>query len=193
VSRTVCRVIVLLNWLRRELSNMSSPNSRYSLLQHRADAFCQTFMNLKDNPVEQILNEHFTRNGPKITEHGPSWANKRLPFLGRTFEGRDQCIEYFKLLSDVLEFIPHKDSFPQREKFVVDDKAYGDGSDRQNRGQVSVAGRGTFKAIKTGQQWNEYFIYRLSGFDEYGKIGHWEIWADPLSAWMAAGGDLNNV
>ena len=30
-------------------------------------------------------------------------------------------------------------------------------------------------------------LYRLSDFDEQRRIGHWEIWADPLSAWEAVG------
>lgn len=37
------------------------------------------------------------------------------------------------------------------------------------------------------KSWEEDFVYRLSGFDEEGRIGHWEIWADPLSAWDAVG------
>ena len=44
-----------------------------------------------------------------------------------------------------------------------------------------------FASVNTGRSWEEDFIYRLSGFDAQGKIGHWEIWADPLSAWQAVG------
>ena len=40
---------------------------------------------------------------------------------------------------------------------------------------------------EAGKEWDEEFIYRFSGFDEEGKIGWWEIWADPLSAWVAVG------
>ena len=48
-----------------------------------------------------------------------------------------------------------------------------------------------FESVSTGKSWEEDFVYRLSEFDEQGKIGHWEIWADPLSAWDAvAGGQL---
>lgn len=54
---------------------------------------------------------------------------------------------------------------------------------------VSVKGKATFKSIETGKAWEEEFIYRLSEFDEDGKIGHWGIWADPLSAWIAVGGE----
>jgi hypothetical protein len=55
------------------------------------------------------------------------------------------------------------------------------------RGAVSVVAHGIFESVKTGKKWEEDFIYRLSGFDEEGKIGCWEIWADPLSAWDAVG------
>ena len=57
------------------------------------------------------------------------------------------------------------------------------------KGVVSVVGKGTLASIKTGKMWSEKFIYRFSAFDEEGRIGHWELWADPLSAWVAVGGD----
>ncbi len=53
---------------------------------------------------------------------------------------------------------------------------------------VTVAGKGVFVARETRKEWSERFIYRFSGFDEEGRIGWWEIWADPLSAWVAVGG-----
>lgn len=54
-----------------------------------------------------------------------------------------------------------------------------------SRGVVSVEGRATFRSVQTKRSWNEQFMYRLSDFDHFGRIGHWEIWADPLSAWDA--------
>lgn len=74
------------------------------------------------------------------------------------------------------------DAFPSKEGgFIVDDEADG------GNGMVSVVGKGRFVSKKTGKGWDEKFIYRFSEFDEQGKIGHWEIWADPLSAWDAVG------
>jgi hypothetical protein len=74
------------------------------------------------------------------------------------------------------------DAFPAADGFIVDAASR----------MVSVVGKGRFVAKKTGKGWDEQFIYRFSGFDEEGKIGHWEIWADPLSAWVAVGGDDND-
>ena len=70
-----------------------------------------------------------------------------------------------------------EDTFPAAEGFIVDTAS----------NAVSVVGKATFESIKTGKKWDETFIYRLSGFDDDGRIGHWEIWADPLSAWDAVG------
>lgn len=131
--------------------------------------------------------DNFFTSSPKITEHGPQWATSRLPFLGVTFSGRAEegktspdstCDEYFDLLGKTLSFHPDKNTFPPAEEFIVDATA----------GAVSVVAKAKFGSIKTGKRWDETFIYRLSGFDEEGKIGHWEIWADPLSAWEAVGG-----
>lgn len=56
------------------------------------------------------------------------------------------------------------------------------------RGVVSVVGRGRFESVRTGRGWEEEFIWRLGGWDEEGRVGTWEVWADPLSAWVAVGG-----
>ncbi len=163
--------------------------SRYTLLRDRTHAFCNAFLDLTNNPPEKILAEHFTSDQPRITEHGP--RDDRLPFLGQTFAGYEGCLEYFSLLSKTLEFIPNENTFPGADGIVVDDRAIipGEGHVKGDlRGVTTVVGHAEFRAISPGQSWKETFIYRLSGFDEDGKIGHWEIWADPLSAWTAVGG-----
>lgn len=45
-----------------------------------------------------------------------------------------------------------------------------------------------FKSVRTGKGWEEEFVYVLSEFDDEGRIGRQELWADPLSAWVAVGG-----
>lgn len=171
--------------IQHPLDTMST--ERKKQLQDRVASFCAAFLDLPNNPPEKILSEHFTSAHPEITEHGPDWARDKLPFLGHTFTGHARCIDYFSLLSETLEFLPSEDTFPSKEGFIVDPEGVGP-VDRQHgraRGLVSVVGRARFKAVRTGRSWEERFIYRLSGFDEDGKIGHWEIWADPLSAWMS--------
>ncbi len=86
------------------------------------------------------------------------------------------------------------DAFPSISSggYVVDAEATAE-DDGESKGVVSVVGQGVFVSVKTGKEWHEKFIYRFSGFDEEGKIGHWEIWADPLSAWVAVGGEIGDV
>ncbi|KAI9866467.1 MAG: hypothetical protein M1813_001017 [Trichoglossum hirsutum] len=170
------------------------PNSRSQLLRSRAYAFCNAF--LESTPPTQILDQFFIAC-PRITEHGPAWAGDRLPFLGKTFTGRREqqfspsstCDDYFSLLGQTLVFEPSKDTFPTEEGFIVDPSTRLAGETADGGGAVSVVAHATFKSIKTGKSWKEQFIYRLSGFDQEGRIGHWEIWADPLSAWVAVGGE----
>jgi hypothetical protein len=166
--------------------------SRTQLLRSRASAFCNAF--LESFPPTQILDQFFIAC-PRITEHGPAWASDRLPFLGKTFTGRREqqlsqsstCDDYFSLLGETLVFEPSKDTFPTEEGFIVDPSTRSAGETADGGGAVSVVAHATFKSIKTGKSWKEQFIYRLSGFDQEGRIGHWEIWADPLSAWVAVG------
>lgn len=82
-------------------------------------------------------------------------------------------------MTNILDMSLPKDAFPGADGFIVDVDA----------GMVSVVGKGRFTSKKTGKGWDEQFIYRFSNFDKNGKIGHWEIWADPLSAWEAVGGE----
>ncbi|MCJ1235444.1 hypothetical protein MMC14_003412 [Varicellaria rhodocarpa] len=152
------------------------------MLRNRSYSFTQAFLNA--TPPFQILNEFFTSR-PKITEHGPQWANQRLPFLASTFYDRatdhnrkGTCDDYFTLLANTLSFHPNEHTFPPAHKFIVDATA----------GAVSVVAHARFTSVKTGKSWEEDFIYKLSEFDGDGMIGHWEIWADPLSAWDTVGG-----
>ncbi|KAF7888076.1 uncharacterized protein EAF02_002617 [Botrytis sinoallii] len=152
-------------------------------LRKEAVAFCQAFVDGISPDI--ILSSHFS-SSPRITEHGPE--NSELPFLGKTFSGRkcdssdnQTCDDYFNILSRTLQFQPSPSTFPSPQSFIVDETCELQGK----KGVVSVVGSATFKSLTTGKSWDEQFIYRLSEFDEEGKIGHWEIWADTLSAWNA--------
>jgi hypothetical protein len=164
--------------------------ARKYLLRSTASSFCQAL--LDPPPPAAIISKYFTPTNPCITEHGPEWARSRLPFLARTFTALEGCEEYFSLLSQTLTMQMKEDTFPDLHGYIVDvaatvGESQGQGDDRQPKGAVSVVGKATFASVKTGKQWHEQFIYRFSGFDEAGRIGHWEIWADPLSAWVAVG------
>ena len=175
---------------------MSSPPKEE--LRLTAIWFCRAFV--EGDPPSQILSKFFNPINPRITEHGPLTSS--LPFLGKTFSGRDSttststssnsdqtqsqsqsqtCDAYFNLLSQTLKFEPSENTFPSPESFLIDEECEINGK----KGVVSVTGNGRFRSLKTGKVWDEVFIYRLSEFDEEGRIGHWEIWADTLSAWEA--------
>ncbi|KAL6159822.1 hypothetical protein ACJQWK_05667 [Exserohilum turcicum] len=147
---------------------------RSASLRETAHSFCCAL--LSPPPPSDLLARHFGTT-PKITEHGPEWAQSRLPFLAKTFTGTRQCEDYFQMMSQVLDLSLPSDAFPGKDGFIVDAEA----------NMVSVVGKGTLTSRKTGKAWDEHFIYRFSEFDHEGRIGHWEIWADPLSAWEAVG------
>lgn len=156
---------------------------RASGIRDTAEAFCKAF--IAGSPPTETLNKYFTLDA-KILEHGPAWASERLPFLGITFQGRRSqslsnaslkktCDDYYDLLTSVLSFHPSKDTLPPKEDFMVDPQ----------QGTVTIKLRARFASNKTGKSWEEQFVYVLSEFDEDYKIGSQELWADPLSAWMA--------
>jgi hypothetical protein len=163
----------------------SSDSNKAQAMRDTAEAFCKAF--IAGSPPSETLDKHFTSDA-KILEHGPTWATTRLPFLGTTFQGRSSqkfanaelkntCDDYYALLASVLSFHPNDDTMPPKEGFMVDPE----------RGTVTIKLHAKFASVRTGKSWEEDFVYVLSGFDENYKIGSQELWADPLSAWMAVG------
>ena len=145
--------------------------------------FCRSFGAGLSGP--ECLDKFFTPS-PKITEHGPHWANERLPFLARTFVGRrhseakgttSTCDDYYHLLTSTLALVPGTVNIPSKQDVAAD----------PDHGIVTVRLQAKFKSVKTGKAWLEDFVYVLSEFDEEGKIGCQQLWADPLSAWLAVG------
>lgn len=157
---------------------------RATEIRHTASLFCHA---LHSTSLSELIKIYFNPKNPRITEHGPDWARDRLPFLSKTFSGISGCEEYFELLSQTLSMNVGDDTFPPPGSagYVVDASAVA--NEGEKPGVVSVVGKASFSSIKTGKSWEEQFIYRFSDFDDYGRIGHWEIWADPLSAWVAVG------
>lgn len=66
-----------------------------------------------------------------------------------------------------------ENTFPDSRGFVVDDETIPSDQEGEGGGVVCVVGKAKFESVKTGKAWDEQFIYRLSGFDEQGRIGHW--------------------
>ncbi|KAK4691214.1 hypothetical protein P7C71_g5738, partial [Lecanoromycetidae sp. Uapishka_2] len=164
---------------------MADHNRKADRMRDTAEAFCKAFVS--GLSPSETLDKFFTSN-PKIFEHGPSWATERLPFLGVVFQGRRTernsdasehatCDDYYDLLTSTLSFHPNDDTIPSKEKFMVDPVV----------GSVTIKLHAKFASVKTGKSWEEDFVYVLSEFDENLKIGSQELWADPLSAWMAVG------
>lgn len=157
-----------------------------------AAGFCKAFV--AGMPPSAMLAQFFS-SAPKITEHGPEFAKARLPFLATTFRGRregdtgqkgsqDTCDDYYDLLTSTLSFHPDPDTVPPEESFLVACARDADGGWQCG---VTIKLHASFSSIKTGRRWSESVVYVLSEFDEEAKIGHLEIWADPLSAWVAVG------
>jgi len=81
-----------------------------------------------------LLSKNFTPFSPKITEHGPSFAQSRLPFLGKTFTGCDECKEYFQLLGKTLQMELGEDAFPALDGYIVDVDATVESDERTRDG-----------------------------------------------------------
>lgn len=149
--------------------------NRSDLLRRKSFEFCQALLAPPENPLA-LLQQYFIPKGAKITEHGPQWSRDRLPFIAKTFKeisGADSCETYFQVLSDTLSMHMSKDTFPGPEAFLVDADAVVEGEDGSTKGAVSVVGKAKFESVETGKSWDEQFIYKLSGFDHVGRIGHW--------------------
>ena len=175
-------------------ANSGSQPDRKQQMLSRAEDFCKAF--IAGTKPSDMLDTHFSSSGT-ITEHGPSWANASLPFLAKTFRGRrasssddnaeltqeekTTCDDYFDLLGATLSLVPHEETLPPREGYVVDPDAVIRGS--EDRGVVMVRAHARLGAIETRKSWDEEFIFVFSAFGDGMKIGRMEIWADNLSAW----------
>lgn len=161
-----------------------------------ARALCTAFASGANIPT--ILS-HFTHDPyPIVHEHGlPGLA----PFLGRTFTGVDGVSRYFQLLSEHLGFEAMQ--FEDESLWVVDTEAMA----------VVVRGEARFWSKKTGEGWDERFVYRLGLAEEVGAVGddygagtgdgdgvmkglkvqEYLVWADTGAAYLAGKKRLGEV
>jgi hypothetical protein len=103
--------------------------------------------------ISTILSTFTIEPTPSIHEHGlPQLA----PFLGRTFTGTDGIARYFELLAETLSISDM--TFEPEEAWLVDNDCMA----------VVLRGRARFRWKRTGQGWDETFIYRIALAEERG-------------------------
>ena len=173
----------------------------------------------RGGPPEELVTSFFHPHAvPSVHEYGPQWAYEVLKYLGewkgypsesarrraaldaededpddsfgfdkgpRNETPRGDVLDYMKALGSLLtpmKIVPNEDTFQYDLRTL----------------SVSCTGEGTFRANNTGQTWKETWCWLLV-FEqlrpELGirgnplKILSWEIFADPLSAWLAVKGE----
>lgn len=146
-------------------------------------AICDFMHSFGSKTPPELLSTFFTSNTGErsIFENGPAWATARLPFLGQEFVGTAGCLKYFEKLGETLKMHPTA-KLPVKENVAVDEE----------QGTASVKMEGvTFESVATGKKWTEVNVHRFEGLaadhdaDGQVRFKRWEIYADPLSAWMA--------
>lgn len=170
-----------------------------------------------------LLADYFTPQSPTIYEHGPPFTQRLLPFLGRPFTGRDECVRYFELMGAALELQIQRGSVSVcvDPDFTDDDDdaaAEGQGAGEGNvggagsgggeawtkcPGRAVATGRCHCVCRTTGRAWDEHVVWVFGGFErstcgdggrDRVRFARWDIWADAASAWVAAGGgDADSV
>ncbi|CEJ56980.1 hypothetical protein PMG11_05690 [Penicillium brasilianum] len=103
--------------------------------------------------ISTILSTFTIEPPPFIHEHG---LLQLAPFLGRTFTGTDGIARYFELLAESLSI--SNMTFEPEETWLVDDDCMA----------VVLRGRARFRWKRTGQGWEETFIYRVALAEERG-------------------------
>ena len=120
----------------------------------------------------QMIMSYFLKSSTAfIHEYAPELVNDSIPFLGKTFEGYHGIEMYMSLMTEYLKY---------------EDMEFFNYAVAEEKEVVTVKGSVKWTYLKTGKKWEETFIWRLSLFDEEGKIERYEVWVDPLSLWWAA-------
>lgn len=115
------------------MSDSDAARSAADRMRATAEGFCQAFV-AGMCPGEML--DRFFSSDAQITEHGPQWAQARLPFLGTTFRGRrpprdgnanpprsgTTCDDYYDVLASTLSFHPSKDTVSPKDFWVAVDR-----------------------------------------------------------------------
>ena len=120
-------------------------SSRSSQLRQRAVDFTTAFVDVTKGLVspQDFLASQFSSD-PRITEHGPAWAQSVVPIFDKTYRGHEDCTEYFEILGGAFTCHFTDGSFPGPKEVVVDTESEGpDDEAGKARGVVWLSGHGT--------------------------------------------------
>ncbi|TDL23173.1 transcription elongation factor S-II [Rickenella mellea] len=148
------------------MTTTRAPVSRQEL-QSAAQAFCNAFA--AKQPLDRLLDYFSSSEIPFAYEHGLPI----LPFTGSKYEGTDGIRKYFETIASLLSY--ENMSFSD---YIVDAEVL----------KVSVRGQARFTWSSTSTSWQETFTYSLR-FDQNLKVVTYEVWADPLAAYLASKGE----
>ncbi|GAA5896073.1 hypothetical protein JCM5296_006236 [Sporobolomyces johnsonii] len=122
---------------------------------------------------------YFSSASPVCLEHGPSVAE--LPFLGKPFKGHDAIAQYYALITSVLK--GYGSAFDEKDLWIRVEEG-------DQKATAVWTGEADWGVQGTGKKWHEAVVWKfeLGKSSEEGKwkFERWEVWADPLSAYLAS-------
>ncbi|KAL4923508.1 uncharacterized protein BDV17DRAFT_296290 [Aspergillus undulatus] len=154
-------------------------------LTRATQSLLNAFSSGADTPT---LLSTFTANpAPQILEHG---LRQLAPFLDRPFTGQSEVKQYFTILNEHLGI--ESVDLDDESFWVVDTETM----------VVCLRGNARFVSKRTGQKWDEVFIYRIEIAEEGKedaegraelKVRKYEVWADTGAAYLAMRGELEGL
>jgi hypothetical protein len=153
------------------VASSATPSSR---LRKSAHAFATAFASADLQPrrfVDRFLTH--AGAGPTIIEHAPAYANKPLPYTNKTFQGRDEAIQFLSLRLETLKTNWFDGAVPADECIVVDPECMLDKNKSDLKGSACVVCQVQTEHVESGWKWNETLIYKLTGVDDDGRFARW--------------------
>ncbi|KAL8971289.1 MAG: hypothetical protein Q9197_003364, partial [Variospora fuerteventurae] len=155
-------------------------------------------------------------NPPSTSSSSSSSSSKNKPDNIPADNSNDTMDTYYALLSSTLEFQPTPETLPDLDAYAVDEAkgivsvrlkggfAAKKKKKKKQKGRADEEEEGTGRKKERRRAWTEEWVY-LVRFEAQGegeeeeeeevktrkrrrKIERLDIWADPLSAWVAVGG-----